>query len=159
QGGGFIDVAAGVGVTDTLDGRSVALADLFNRGMLDVLVANQNAPLLLYRNTVAPGRDWVQFELTGGARPGHDKGWWQRRASVAEIHLFWKQGPDGKAQEQKQVVTAGDGYASQSMLRLHFGLGENAEIEKAIIKWPSGRSQTIEALKVGIIHKIEEPAS
>src|SRR5262249_50665213 len=70
KGNGFVDVAGGVGVTDTFDGRSVALADLFNRGMLDVLVANQNGPLLLHKNTVAPGRDWVQFELTGAARPG-----------------------------------------------------------------------------------------
>src|SRR5262249_27139553 len=102
----FIDVAAAVGVTDTFDGRTVALADLFNRGVLDVLVGNQNAPLLLYRNTVAPGRDWVQFELIGGARPGKQAGMSNRSAIGAEVHLFWKQGPEGAAQEQKQVVTA-----------------------------------------------------
>jgi hypothetical protein len=158
KGGGFVDVAKAVGVTDTLDGRSVALADLFNRGVLDVVVANQNAPLLLYRNTVAPGRDWVQFELTGGARPGREEGWSNRSAIGAQVHLHWKQG-DGTTLEQVQVVTAGDGYASQSMLRLHFGLGEKATIEKAIIKWPSGRTQTIESPKVGTVHKIEEPAS
>ena len=28
--------------TDTYDGRAVALADLWNRGVLDVVVANQN---------------------------------------------------------------------------------------------------------------------
>jgi hypothetical protein len=175
KAGGFVDVAIAVGVTDTFDGRSVALADLFNHGMLDVLVANQNGPLLLYRNTVAANRDWVQFELTGGARPPHptlsptsggegrvrgrEKGWSNRSAIGAEVRLFWRQGVDGSVQEQVQVVTAGDGYASQSMLRLHFGLGENAQIEKAVIRWPSGRSQTITAPKVRMLHKIEEPAS
>ena len=49
--GKFVDVAQAVGVTDTHDGRSVAVADLWNRGVLDVVVANQNGPLLVYRNT------------------------------------------------------------------------------------------------------------
>lgn len=157
KGGGFVDVAVAVGANDTYDGRSVAMADLSNHGMLDVLVANQNGPFLLYRNTVAPNRDWVQFELTGGARPGREEGWSNRSAIGAQVHLFWRQG--GEEHNQLQVVTAGDGYASQSMLRLHFGLGENAQIEKAVIKWPSGRTQTIEAPRVRVLHKIEEPAS
>ena len=52
--GQFFDVAQAVGVTDTYDGRAVALADLWNRGVLDVVTANQNGPLLLYKNTVMP---------------------------------------------------------------------------------------------------------
>ena len=44
-----------VGADDLLDGRAVALADLFNRGALDVVVANQNGPLLVYQNEVEPG--------------------------------------------------------------------------------------------------------
>jgi hypothetical protein len=159
KGGGFVDVAAAVGARDTYDGRSVVLADLFNRGVLDVLVANQNGPLLLYKNTVAPGRDWVQFELTGGARPGKEEGWSNRSAIGAQVHLYWKHGEDADVKQQLQTVTAGDGYASQGMLRLHFGLGENARIEKAIIHWPSGRTQTIEGPKVNTLHKIEEPQS
>jgi hypothetical protein len=160
KGGGFVDVAVAVGANDTYDGRSVAMADLSNRGVLDIVVANQNGPLLLYRNTVAPGRDWVQFELIGGARPGREKGWSNRSAIGAEVRLFWKQGPDGSLQEQVQVVTAGDAYASQSMLRLHFGLGEDALIDKAVIQWPSRRTQTILGPNVRMheINKVEEPA-
>jgi hypothetical protein len=157
KGGGFVDIAGAVGANDTYDGRSVATADLFNRGKLDILVANQNGPFLLYRNTVAPGRDWVQFELTGGARPGREDGWSNRSAIGAQLHLYWRQG--GEDKHQLQVVTAGEGYASQSMLRLHFGLGEDARIEKAVIQWPSGKSQTILAPKVRVLHRIEEPAS
>ena len=37
------------------DGRAVAMADLWNRGVLDVVVANQSGPLLVYKNTVTPG--------------------------------------------------------------------------------------------------------
>ena len=50
--GTFTEVAQAVGVTDAFDGRAVALADFGNRGVLDVVVANQRGPLLLYRNTV-----------------------------------------------------------------------------------------------------------
>ena len=52
---------------DTYDGRAVALADLSNRGALDVIVANQRGPLLVYANTVSPGRHWIAFELEGTA--------------------------------------------------------------------------------------------
>jgi enediyne biosynthesis protein E4 len=151
RGGAFTDIAAGAGVTDTYDGRAVVLADLFNRGVLDVVVANQKGPLLVYKNTVAPGRDWIEVALEGGARPGREGKWSNRSAIGAEVRLFWNQG------QQVQVVTAGDGYASQGMFRLHFGLGENAQVEKAVIRWPSGKTQAIESPKTGILHKIEEP--
>ena len=64
--GTFTEVAQAVGVTDAFDGRAVALADFGNRGVLDVVVANQRGPLLLYRNTVDPSRHWIDFELEGG---------------------------------------------------------------------------------------------
>lgn len=159
QGGDFTDVGAAVGATDHYDGRAVALADLFNRGVLDVVVANQKGPLLVYKNTVAPGRDWVQFDLVGGARPNGNAGLSNRSAVGARVRLSWKQGDDGPLQEQVQVITAGDGYASQGMFRLHFGLGENAHIEKAIIQWPSGKTQTVLDVKPGAIRHIEESDS
>src|ERR1017187_3431421 len=65
--GQFKEVAQLVGVTDVYDGRSVALADFGNRGALDVVVANQNGPLLLYRNSVSPANHWLEFELEGQA--------------------------------------------------------------------------------------------
>jgi enediyne biosynthesis protein E4 len=156
-GSDFANVATAVGVTDTFDGRAVALGDLFNRGVLDVAVANQNGPLLLYKNTVARGRDWIQFELTGGARPGREQGWSNRSAIGARVNLRWRQGDEGTDREQLQVITAGDGYASQSMFRLHFGLGTDARVERAEIIWPSGRKQTISNPRTGIVHRIEEP--
>ncbi|MBX9626313.1 MAG: CRTAC1 family protein [Gemmataceae bacterium] len=156
KGGDFVDVAAAVGAGDTFDGRAVALADLFNRGVTDVVVANQGGPLLVYKNTVDAGRDWVQFKLTGGARPGREAGWSNRDAVGAEVRVRWRQG-NGPPAEQVQVVTAGDGYASQGMFRLHFGLGTGAVVERAVVKWPSGRTQTIPSPAPNVIHSIEEP--
>ena len=54
----FFDVAQAVGATDTNDGRSVALADLWNRGVLDIVVANQRGPLR--RKTDGSSSSWKE---------------------------------------------------------------------------------------------------
>lgn len=154
--GSYTDIAAAVGVSDVYDGRAVSLGDLFNRGAVDVVVANQNAPLLIYRNEVEPANDWVQFELIGGARPGNEQGWSNRSAVGAKVTLSWRQGPAAKPLKQEQVITAGDGYASQNMFRLHFGLGKDAQIEQAEFSWPSGRKQIIASPALRKRHVIDE---
>ena len=142
--GKFVDVAQAVGATDTYDGRSVALVDLWNRGVLDVVVANQNGPLLLYKNTVAPQNQWIEFELEGTTS--------NRSAIGARVTLFWN------GQQQAQEVSGGSGFAAQNDRRLHFGLGKNPQIEKAVIRWPSGKVQTIDNPATNQLHKIKEPA-
>jgi enediyne biosynthesis protein E4 len=42
-------------------------------------------------------------------------------------------------------VTAGDGYASQSMLRLHFGLGDAPRIDELTVRWPA--SKTVQSFR------------
>jgi enediyne biosynthesis protein E4 len=142
--GKFVDVAQAVGVTDTYDGRSVALADLWNRGCLDVVVANQNGPLLLYKNTVSPENRWIEFELEGTTG--------NHSAIGAQVTLFWDD------QRQVQEVSGGSGFAAQNDRRLHFGLGRNPRIEKAVIRWPSGKLQIIDKPAAAQLHKIKEPA-
>lgn len=141
--GKFVDVAQAVGVTDTHDGRSVALADLWNRGVLDVVVANQAGPLLIYKNTVDPKNEWIEFALQGSES--------NRSAIGAEVRLFW----NGK--QQVQEVSGGSGFAAQNDRRLHFGLGEHAQIEKAVIRWPSGKIQTLNSLTPEKLYTVKEP--
>lgn len=141
--GKFVDVAQAVGVTDTYDGRAVALADLWNRGVLDVIVANQRGPLLLYKNTVAPGEQWIEFQLEGTKS--------NRSAIGAQVALSWN------GQKQIQEVSGGSGFSAQNDRRLHFGLGKNPQIESAVIRWPSGEVQTLHDLVPGRLYKIEEP--
>ncbi len=142
--GKFIDVAQSVGVTDNYDGRSVALADLWNRGVLDVVVANQKGPLLLYKNTVTPENEWIEFQLEGVKS--------NRSAIGAEVTLFFN------GQKQVQTVSGGSGFSAQNDRRLHFGLGKNPRVEKAVIRWPSGKVQTIESPAVHQLLAIKEPA-
>jgi len=142
--GKFVDVAQAVGATDTYDGRSVALVDLWNRGVLDVVVANQNGPLLLYKNAVAPENEWIEFELEGTNS--------NRSAIGAQVTLFWN------GQQQVQEVSGGSGFAAQNDRHLHFGMGRNPRIEKAVIRWPSGKVQTIDKPGANQLHKMKEPA-
>ena len=141
--GRFVNVAQAVGATDSYDGRSVALVDLWNRGVLDVVVANQKGPLLIYKNTAAPDNKWIDFELEGTAS--------NRSAIGAEVRLFWN------GEQQVQEVSGGSGFCSQNQRRLHFGLGKNPRLERAEIRWPSGKKQTIDAPVAGQSYKIKEP--
>ena len=142
-----------VGVTDRYDGRSIAVADLSNRGVLDVIVANQRGPLLLYRNEVAPGRDWIGFDLEGSCRSTTAPAGCSNRSAIgAEVTVFWS------GQQQVQEVSGGSGFCSQNQRRLHFGLGSHASVEKAVVRWPSGKTQVVEHPETNRVHKIEEPA-
>ncbi|MBV8632811.1 MAG: CRTAC1 family protein, partial [Silvibacterium sp.] len=141
--GKFVDVAQAVGVTDTFDGRAVAFADLWNRGVLDVVVANQRGPILLYKNTVTPENKWIEFDLQGTKS--------NRSGIGAEVTLYWN------AQKQAQEVSGGSGFAAQNDRRLHFGLGKDPQFEKAVIRWPSGIIQTINQPAVNQINQVKEP--
>ena len=122
----------------------MALADLWNTGTLDAVVANQRGPLLIYKDVVASGRDWIEFDLEGTAS--------NRSAIGAQLALYWS----GK--EQVQSVAGGNGFASENDRRLHFGLGENPQIEKAVIRWPSGTMQTLDHLAPNRLYHVKEPA-
>jgi len=129
-------------VTDRNDGRSVAMADLWNRGTLDVIVANQRGPLLVYKNTVAQENQWIEFELEGTKS--------NRSAIGAQVTVFWN------GQRQVQEVSGGSGFCAQNQRRLHFGLCKNAQVDKVEIRWPSGAKQALDKPATGQIHKIKE---
>lgn len=142
--GRFAEAAQAVGVTETYDGRAVALADLWNRGVLDVIVANQNGPLLVYKNTVKPENAWIEFELEGTTS--------NRSAIGAQVTLYWGN------RLQLQEVSGGSGFAAQNQRRLHFGLGQSERVEQVVIRWPSGKIQTIDQPATRRLHRLKEPA-
>jgi enediyne biosynthesis protein E4 len=142
--GKFVDVAQAVGASDVFDGRSVVMVDLWNRGVLDVVVANQRGPLLIYKNNVTPENKWIDFDLEGATS--------NRSAIGAQVRLFW----DGH--QQVQQVSGGNGFCSQSQRRIHFGLGKNPRIEKAEIRWPSGKIETVQKPETGRVYRIKESA-
>ncbi len=65
--------------------------------------------------------------------------------------LYWN------GQQQIQEVSGGSGFAAQNQRRLHFGLGKDARVDKAVIRWPSGKMQTIDQPDARQLHKLKEP--
>ena len=65
--------------------------------------------------------------------------------------LFWN------GQKQIQNVSGGSGFCAQNDRRLHFGLGKDPKIEKAVIRWPSGKTQTLDKLSSDQLYKVQEP--
>jgi hypothetical protein len=143
--GHFNEVAQLVGVTDRYDGRSIAMADFGNRGVLDVVAANQRAPLLLYKNTVNADNHWIQFELEGTRS--------NRSAIGAQVRVYWN------GRQQVQEVSGGSGFCAQNQRRLHFGLGRAGQVMRVEIRWPSGIRQTLQSPAVNQIHMLKEPAA
>jgi enediyne biosynthesis protein E4 len=151
--GRFVDVAQMVGATDRYDGRAVALGDFTGRGVLDVVVANQRGPLLLYRNQVSPEHQWIAFSLEGGCRGASGAASCSNRSAIgARVEVFWN------GRRQAQEVSGGSGFCAQNQRRLHFGLGANPSVDRVVIRWPSGKTQELKGLQPGSVHKVQEPA-
>jgi hypothetical protein len=140
---GWIDVAAKVGATDLYDGRAVALADLSNRGAVDVVVANQNQPAILYRDFPDSANHWLGLHLVGTRS--------NRSAIGAEVLL------ETGDLRQRRVVDGGSGFASQNDRRLHFGLGAHEWVDRLVIAWPSGTRQVITRPAIDRILTVTEP--
>jgi ASPIC and UnbV/FG-GAP-like repeat/FG-GAP repeat len=141
----FTNEAARHGLNSRLDGRGVAVADFDNDGRLDLLVANANARPLLYRNLQPTGNHWVQFALQS-----------TRLNSFAVGARLWV---TAGGQTQVGFVNGGNGFASQSSLRVHFGLAKATLIERLDVAWPSGARQTFTNLQPDRIYAIVEGQS
>jgi hypothetical protein len=141
--GRFRDVSRAVGAANPLDGRAVVVADLWNRGVLDVVVATQRGPLLVYRTTAAPANRWIAFSLQGTRS--------NRSAIGAEIHLYWA------GLEQVQQIDGGSGFAAQNQRPAHFGLGMAGRADSAVIRWPSGAVQRLASPAPNARHTVVEP--
>ena len=136
-----ITTDAGSVLSENHSGRGLALGDLFNDGHQEALVNNMNEKPSLYYNT-APTENWITLRLVGVKS--------NRAALGASATL--QQGNDKRQQE----VRSGDGYISQSDLRLHFGLGQSAKADKLVIRWPSGLAETVSGLAANHYYEIRE---
>jgi hypothetical protein len=118
----FTEIGHGNGSDLLLNSRGVAIADFWNRGVLDIAVAASDDRHALLRNNLASGRHWLQVELRG-TRSNRD-------AVGARVTIR------SRGQLQAREVTLGDGYASQSSLRLHFGLDDAPSVDELQVRWP-----------------------
>lgn len=102
---------------------------------------------------MAPDRQWIGFALEGGCRAAAAAPGCSNRSAIgAQVEVFWS------GRRQLQEVSGGSGFCAQNQRRLHFGLGAATSIERAVIRWPSGKVQELPALQAGRVHRVQEPA-
>ncbi len=141
KGASFREVGLEVGVDDVFDGRGVAVGDLFGSGRQDLVVANQNGPLLVYRND-GPSGHWLALDLVGTRSPRDGYG--------AIVRL------EHGERRQLRVHAAASGFASQNGPHVHFGLGQVEGPVDLTITWPSGLFERHNGLDVDRVHRIVE---
>jgi hypothetical protein len=140
--GTFTEIGRGAGTDLVLNSRGVAVADFWNRGSLDIAVAASGDRHALLKNA-APTRAWLEVELVGTLS--------NRDAVGARVYARVN------GQQQMREVVIGDGYASQSALRQHFGLGDATEVDELVVRWPrSGLTQIFRSVAANRIVEVTE---
>jgi len=141
----FVDVSAASGPAFKLKavGRGSATGDFDGDGDLDLLVLNLNGPARLYRNDGGNRGNWIMVRTVGttGNRDGIG----------ARIRLKFG------STTQVRDIRSSSGYLSQSDPRAHFGVGKSKKVDRIEVRWPSGRTSTLDNVKVNQVITLTEP--
>ena len=140
----FMDTSTEVGLTQLPKkvSRGAAFGDYDNDGDIDIFLNNSNQPAMLLRNENGNSNHWLTIQPIGT----------QSNASGLGTKIVVKAGNLSLTKE----VRSGASYLSQSDLRVHFGLGENTEVDTLEIHWQSGRREQFSNLKSDQILRIKE---
>ncbi len=131
------------GLQDFGTSFGAVVADLDNDGDVDIVYANYDSTVSLYRNN--GGGNAITVQLIGSES--------NRFGVGAQVFAETSSGV-----QSRQVVIV-RGALSTSSTRLHFGLGDDASIRKLTVKWPSGKVQELVELSGNRAYQIEESAA
>lgn len=125
--GQFLDMSAeaGPGITDRHASRGIAVGDLDNDGVQEIVVVNMHERPSLLKNTAPHGGAVLVRALTASGRD----------AVGARLSATTADGT------QTDEVRSGGYHISQGDFRVHFGLGEAAKFTLAV-RWPDGKTDT-----------------
>jgi hypothetical protein len=141
--GTFSEIGRAAGTDLIANSRGVAVADFWNRGVMDIAVSASGDRHALLMNTPPTPRNWLQVELVGVK---------SNRDAVGARVIARTSG-----RQQLREVVLGDGYGSQNSLRQHFGLGDCATLDELEVRWPrSGIVQTFHNVAANRIVEITE---
>lgn len=111
------------GTPYNFDFNNRPIGDLNNDGFLDV----QNGNTIMLNN--GNNNKWLKVTLQGVTS--------NRNGIGARVEIY---GDFGK---QIRDVQSGTGFRNMNTLNTHFGIGQSSAISKVVIKWPSGKVDTI----------------
>lgn len=143
--GKFKDVSLEMGkfFMQKLVGRGACFGDYDNDGDIDGYIINLNDHGAFLRNNKGNQNNWITLNLVGTTSNRDGIG---SRVKVAS---------GGKVQTAQKKSTTG--YLSQNDPRMHFGLAKNEIVDRIEIKWPSGKIQVLNNVKVNQILSVKEP--
>jgi hypothetical protein len=141
-GRAFVNVSASAGLARALAARGAAFGDIDNDGDTDVVVAQTDGPALVLRNSGAKNH-WLGLALAGA------KG--NRQGLGARVVVT-----DAGGGRQVFDVTAAGSYLSSNDARLLVGLGGKTGVRTVEVRWPGGRSQTLNSPALDTYHTVRE---
>jgi enediyne biosynthesis protein E4 len=137
--GKFEEVTKSVGAAFSAPrvARGAAYADIYNDGRLDVLMATNGGPAVLFRNEVAGGaaNRSLRVKLIG------------TKSNRDGIGATARVTASGEA--QSQMMHSGSSYLSSSELVLTFGIAQHDKAEIVEISWPSGQVDRLANVAAG----------
>jgi hypothetical protein len=125
-------------------GRGLAAGDIWNDGLVDVVVTTNDGPAYIVRNETPNSNHWLGIKLVG-----HKS---NRDGIGAEIKLTTSKGM------QFVTVSTAASYLSANDQRAHFGLGSDAVAQSIEIHWPSGIVQTLKNISGDRVLVVDEPS-
>ncbi len=142
--GRFTDVAQVVGATDVYDGRA-------SRSPISATAAcsMSSSPTSEARCSSIATR--CSRDATGSISSWKDGAATAARSARASNCI-------GATACRSRKSTAAAASAPQNQRRLHYGLGDRGQIDRVVIRWPSGTVQTIEHPPVDTLQRVKEPA-
>ena len=144
RNGTFKNISAQVGPAIQVPqvSRGMAIADLFNDGKLEAVVENLVGKPMILRPQGGPQNHWISFQLEGVKS--------NRLAMNARVQVT------AGGISQLGEVFSGGSYLSQNDFRLHFGLGDNRQVEKVKVMWPNGKVETLTNLAADCYYTVRE---
>ena len=141
--------SAGDGFAVEKVSRGLAAGDIDNDGDLDLLVTNNGQTADLFRNDSAR-RNSILVRAVTRTTPSTTLTSGTRDAIGARVRVT------AGGRTQVRDVRAGSSYLTQNDLRLHFGLGDAAIVDRVEVTWPSGRSEVVTGVSANQIVTIQE---
>jgi hypothetical protein len=145
--GSFADVSSELGPEfGPMVGRGAAFGDLDGDGDVDFVVNRKDRGGLasVFRNDVPPGRHWLIVHPVGKVSNGEAIG--------ARVTL------QIGSRKQVREIHRSNSYLSQNDHRAHFGLGDAQKVDSLVVRWPSGKEQTVAVDAVDRVLTVVEPS-
>ncbi|GIX07046.1 MAG: RNA-binding protein [Candidatus Poribacteria bacterium] len=122
--------------------RGMLFGDLENDGDVDVILCQSGRQAVILRNEGVPENHWLSVRLVGAGGNRDQIG----------ARVFLEAGP----LRQMREVVSGASYLSGNDLRLHFGLGGNAWVDRLRVLWSDGTESELHQVaadRILIVHQ------